>query len=263
MQIQNLFKKTILALIAMLVIGSVGYSVVISSPSEVQAKESESKTTAELAATEALDTPEGNLLPTMILGDPDAPVTVVEYASFTCPHCARFHQNTMPAIKAAYIATGKVKFIFREYPFDRPAFLASIAARCVPEDRYFDAVSVLFENQRTWPLMENPLAYFLQMAASLGTDADSFKECMQDEGIQQGIVASRWYGQNKDNVRSTPTFIIGDVTLTGARPFEEFKPYLEDELAKLGVGEEAETETSDSVEEAAPKSEMPESEMAE
>lgn len=111
---------------------------------------------AQTVDTAALLTP--GSLPDKILGSADAPVTVVEYASMTCGHCANFHMNTYPHLKKEYIDTGKVRFIFREFPLDPVALAAFMLARCMPEDKYFDTVDTLFEKQRTWAFTNDPLS---------------------------------------------------------------------------------------------------------
>lgn len=93
-----------------------------------------------------------------VLGDRDAPVTMIEYSSLTCPHCAHFHTDVLPRIKKEYIDTGKVKLVLRDFPLNQPALIAAQIAHCVPEDRYFGFVSVLFETQAAWAISEDPAA---------------------------------------------------------------------------------------------------------
>ena len=146
----------------------------------------------------------------MALGEADAPVTFVEYAMFTCPHCAAFHADGFQKLKADYVDTGKVRLVFREVYFNRPSLWAGMIARCVPADRYFGVVALLFEKQSEW-LVEDPQAlvqalYGIGRQAGL-TDAE-MDACMQDQELAEALVAEFQKHAEADAIEATPTFII-------------------------------------------------------
>jgi len=147
----------------------------------------------------------------MILGDADAPITMIEYASFTCPHCASFHENTYPQLKADYIDTGKVKFIFREVYFDRFGLWASQIARCGGQERFFGITDLLMKSQSDWARAGDPVAIadaIRKIGRISGLQDAEIQSCLQDEDWQQNLVA--WYQSNaaKDDVTGTPSFMI-------------------------------------------------------
>src|SRR5687768_5061793 len=110
----------------------------------------------------------------MALGKPDAPVTVIEYASMTCPHCAHFHAETLKAFKEKYVDTGKVRLIFREFPFDGLALRASMLARCAGAERYFPMLDVLFQQQNQWTRAKDPMAALAQIGRLAGVSPQKF-----------------------------------------------------------------------------------------
>lgn len=142
------------------------------------------------------------------LGDPSAPVTVVEYASMTCSHCATFHNETFKPFFEKYIETGKVHFVFREYPLDALATSAFVLARCVPDDRYFAFVDLLFRQQRVWAFSENPAVELLRIARQAGFTQESFNTCLTNQKILDGVNWVKNRGSEEFGVRSTPTFFI-------------------------------------------------------
>ncbi len=146
----------------------------------------------------------------MVKGDPEAPVTVIEYASFTCPHCATFHEEVLPVLQSEYIDTGKVQMIYREVYFDLPGLWASMVARCGGEMRYFGIVDMLYERQRQWTQGEGAqIAENLrQIGLSAGMTQDQIDACFTDAAKAQTLMA--WYEENAeaDGIRSTPSFVI-------------------------------------------------------
>jgi protein-disulfide isomerase len=147
----------------------------------------------------------------MSMGDPNAPVTLVEYAMFTCPHCAAFAQDVLPKIKENYIDTGKVRLVFREVYFNKPALWAAMIARCAPADRYFGVVDALFATQASWASETDPQAmlgklYGVGRQAGL-TDAE-MDACMQDRAMAEALVAEYQKNAAADAVDATPTFLI-------------------------------------------------------
>ncbi|HEY2136325.1 MAG TPA: DsbA family protein [Xanthobacteraceae bacterium] len=160
------------------------------------------------------------------MGDDKAPVTIIEYASMTCPHCANFAINTFPTLKEKYIDTGKVRFIFREFPFDPIAAGAFMLARCAGNDKFFAVVDLLFHTQRTWAV-DKPLAPLLATVKQAGFTEDSFKACLANQKVLDGIEWVRDRGADKFKVDSTPTFFINGQIQKGAMSFEELEKLIQ------------------------------------
>ena len=147
----------------------------------------------------------------MVQGDADAPIEIIEYASYTCPHCARFHASVYPQLKADYIETGKVKFVYREVYFDRFGLWASMTARCGGEAKFFGITDLLYEKQREWTASGDPAqisAELRTMGLTAGISAEDYDACMSDGEFAQNLVD--WYRANaeRDGVTSTPSFLI-------------------------------------------------------
>ena len=162
-----------------------------------------------------------------IIGKDDAPVTIVEYASLTCSHCANFHEKTFPALKEKYIDTGKVKLIFREFPLDPLSTAASMMARCSTEQRYFPLVSVLFQQQRQWAGSDKPLDELLAIARQAGFTQESFEACLKDKKIYDGLNEAKMRGAEVHGVNSTPTFFINGEIRRGDMSIEEIDKVME------------------------------------
>jgi protein-disulfide isomerase len=167
----------------------------------------------------------------MSLGDEKAPVTIIEYASMTCPHCANFHEVTYPELKKKYIDTGKVRFIFREFPLDQLAAAAFMLARCGGKERYFPMVETLFQQQRTWAV-QRPLQPLMAIGKQAGLSEAGFNECLKNQQVLDGIEDVRKRAAEKLNVQSTPTFFVNGKQLRGAATLAEFEkemaPYLKE-----------------------------------
>jgi protein-disulfide isomerase len=164
------------------------------------------------------------------MGQPNAPVTIIEYASMTCTHCANFHVTTYPTLKSKYIDTGKVRYILREFPLDPLAAGAFMLARCAGDDKYFTVVETLFKQQKTWAFAQNPVPPLFALAKQFGFTEQSFEKCLSDQKLLDGIEETRRRGAEKFTVNSTPTFFIngkifrGDLTV--AQIEREIAPYL-------------------------------------
>ena len=156
-----------------------------------------------------------------VLGRADAPVTMVEYASLTCPHCASFHNEALGALKQQYIDTGKVKLVYRDFPLDGLALRAAMLARCSTADRYFGLVGLLFRTQEAWARAVDPMAALGQVGRLAGIDEQQFAACMSNEALIDGIIAMRQTG-TQQGVRSTPTFFINGQLVAGSLSIEEF-----------------------------------------
>ncbi|MCC6777643.1 MAG: DsbA family protein [Hyphomicrobiales bacterium] len=164
-----------------------------------------------------------------VLGSASAPVTVIEYASMTCPHCSQFHETTYPELKKKYIDTGKVRFIFREFPLDPLAAAGSMLARCAGKDKFFPMLEALFSQQKDW-VVQKPLEPLFKIAKQAGFTQQTFDECLANQQILNGLEETRTRAAQKLNVNSTPTFFINGKVHRGAITMEELDkqvaPYL-------------------------------------
>lgn len=157
------------------------------------------------------------------LGDPNAPVTIVEYASMTCSHCATFHNETYPALKEKYFDTGKVYFVFREFPLDPVATAAFMLARCVPESQYFTFVEALFKNQNLWAFTNDRIGGLTKMAKQAGLSQEKFEQCLTNQELLDGVNWVKTRGAETFDVNSTPTFFINGEIVRGALPLDQFE----------------------------------------
>ena len=162
-------------------------------------------------------------LPELVLGKEDAPITVVEYASMTCGHCANFHNKVFPAVKEKYIDSGKVRFVMREFPLDKLAVAASMLARCAGGDKTFPLISALFAKQDEWAFVRgNPVPELFKLAKQAGFTQESFDKCLTDQKLMDDIVKIRSRAADNFGVGSTPTFFVNGKKMTGAPTIEEF-----------------------------------------
>jgi protein-disulfide isomerase len=178
-----------------------------------------------IAFAEILSTEEA--LSERVLGNPEAPVTIIEYASLTCPHCASFHMETLPQIKKEWIETGKAKLIYRDYPLDKYAASAAMIARCAPKDRYFTFVSAFYAQQKNWSSANDPIKILTQLAGLGGMSKADVDACLANEALQDGILQMRLDGQMEYQVNSTPSFIIGGKKVTNMS-YADFNDLLKD-----------------------------------
>jgi protein-disulfide isomerase len=163
------------------------------------------------------------------MGEPNAPVTIIEYFSLSCPHCAHFAKDIFPQIKSTYIDTGKVRWIFRDFPLNKPALAAEQLAHCQPALRYAATLDFFFSNQDQW-LIEQYEPVLTQLAKGAGMDDAGIQQCLNDQALRQKIVASRTDAANKYGVDATPTFFIGKVKIAGAEGFDTFRTVIENQL---------------------------------
>ena len=166
----------------------------------------------------------------MSIGNPDAPVTVIEYASYTCPHCASFHEGNFKKLKAEYIDTGKINFVYREVYFDRYGLWASAIARCAGPEKFFGITDLLYKGQSTWARAGDAgsiVAELRKVGLLAGLDADTMQACLQDGPKLQTLVA--WFQENteRDGVNSTPSFVINGTTYRNMS-FEEMSEIIDD-----------------------------------
>lgn len=182
-------------------------------------------------ATADIASPE-RALAEMALGQKDAPVTMIEYASLGCPHCAAFHHETLPTLKKEYIDTGKLKLIYRDFPLGTPALAASMIARCAGPEKYFGFVEIFFRSQAQWAHAQDPLPALAKVARFGGMSQKDVDACLKSQPILAGIRRVAAQAQEKFQVNSTPTFIIGDEVINGAMPYAHFKKAIDKALGK-------------------------------
>jgi len=161
-----------------------------------------------------------------ILGNPDAPITIIEYASLTCPHCAHFTNDVLPEIKKEWIDTGKAKLVLRDFPLDEPALRAAMIARCAPPDRYYAFADTFFATQEKWVRTADYHDALARLAKLGGMSKDEFDACLKNTELENKIVEGRLTASKDLEVTSTPTFFINGTKLTGAPTAEEFNKQL-------------------------------------
>lgn len=157
-----------------------------------------------------------------MLGQADAPVVIVEYASATCPHCAEFHAKVLPLIKAEYIDTGKVRFIFREFPLDQAALGAFMLARCVPEDKYFATIDLMFRRQSIW-MKGDKAAELLKVTQMAGMDRAGLDACLARADIAKAIVESSRQAAKDFSIKGTPAIFVNGQMIDGHKEMADVK----------------------------------------
>ena len=167
-----------------------------------------------------------------ILGNPDAPITIVEYASLTCPHCAHFTNDVLPELKKKWIDTGKAKLVLRDYPLDEPALRAAMIARCAPPDRYYGYVDIFFGAQEKWVTARDYRDALARLVKLGGMSREEFDNCLKNTALENKIVEGRLMASKELDVNSTPTFFINGIKFTGAPTLEEFDKVLSGVAAK-------------------------------
>lgn len=160
-----------------------------------------------------------------VMGQADAAVTIIEYASMTCSHCATFHNEILPAIKTKYIDTGKVKLVYRDFPLDRVAAQAAQLAECVDRDRYFGVIATIFQTQAQWAAGKEPLADLLKLLRLAGLGEAQAKACLDDQKGLEAILAEQQGGVAL-GVDSTPALFINGQRYTGPRSVQAFDEHL-------------------------------------
>lgn len=173
-----------------------------------------------------------DMLAEKVLGNADAPVTIIEYASLSCPHCREFHEKTLPQIKEKYIDTGKVKLIFRDFPLGQRALAAHMVASCAGPVRYFAMVSILFRDQAAWSQAPDGLTAIQASAKKGGMSPAQVDTCLRNEELLQGIQKTAEAGHKDHGVDSTPFFIVAGEKVSGAQDFKVFEDIIERALKK-------------------------------
>jgi protein-disulfide isomerase len=163
-------------------------------------------------------------LPDMALGPANAPITITEFASMTCPHCAAFNADVFPKIKSAYIDTGKIRYVFREFPLDIKAAAGSMLSRCIAKDdagKYFAVTDMLFKQQSDW-VMKNTTETLSRIGKQAGLSQQAIDDCLKDQALLDKIAADQKFANEVLKVNSTPTFFINGEMIKGETSFEEF-----------------------------------------
>lgn len=178
----------------------------------------------EAMAQTAADVAKPVSLPDMALGPDKATVTITEFASMTCPHCAAFTEKVFPKIKSEYIDSGKIRFVFREFPLDIKAAAGSMLARCIAKDdapKYFAVIDMLFRQQTEWAL-KNTTETLTRIGKQAGLSQQQVEDCLKDQALLDKIAADQKYANEVLKVNSTPTFFINGEMMKGEQSFEEF-----------------------------------------
>lgn len=167
-----------------------------------------------------------------VLGDSKAKVTVIEYASMTCSHCADFHNNTYSDIKTKYIDTGKIKFVLRAYPLNEPALRGSMLAMCAGKDKFFKFTDTLFTTQNNWAFSKNYLEVLENIGKLGGISGAEFEKCMANKDIEKQIMQGQFNAKTALNINSTPSIFINGVIYKGQHNPEAFGKALDEALAE-------------------------------
>ena len=160
-----------------------------------------------------------------VIGDEGAPLTIIEYASLSCNHCADFHTNTLDKIKEEYVDSGKVRFVFRDFPFNYPALLGSMVLRCIPDDARYDYMNALYQLQPNWVKNKNAESTkeLFKIMQSGGMNKEEFDACINNVDLETEILQSVMSAQNEFNIKSTPSFLINGILVEGNKSVKEFR----------------------------------------
>jgi protein-disulfide isomerase len=167
-----------------------------------------------------------------VLGKADAPITIIEYASLTCPHCAHFDVEVLPKLKEKWIDSGKAKLVLRDFPLDEPALRAAMVARCAPPDRFYPLVDTFFGQQEQWVTARDYRAALEKLAKLGGISNKEFAACISDKRLEDQVAQSRLTAAQQLGVEATPTFFINGKKFDGAPTVEAFDQALSGAAAK-------------------------------
>ena len=169
-----------------------------------------------------------------VVGDKNAPVTIIEYASLSCSHCANFHNNTLDDLIKEYVDTGKARIVFRDFPFNYPALLGSMVLRCIPEDVRYDYMNALFQLQPKWVVRENAKSTqeLYKIMQSGGMTKEEFETCTNNVELENTILQALIAAQNEFNIQSTPSFLINGNLVEGNKSIKEFRQIIDKILSE-------------------------------
>ena len=168
------------------------------------------------------------------IGDPEAPITIIEYASMSCSHCADFHNDTLEELKIEFIDTGKVRFVFRDFPFNYPALAGSMMMRCIPVNFRYDYMNALYKLQKNWVFRDHSKtkAELYKIMQSGGMKQDEFDACLSNVDLENELLEGVMNAQGEFNIRSTPSFIVNGVLYSGNKNIKEFRQIIEKILSQ-------------------------------
>jgi len=183
-----------------------------------------------ISATSVLEVTEDDF----VVGDKNAPVTIIEYASLSCSHCANFHNNTLNDLIKEYVDTGKARIVFRDFPFNYPALLGSMVLRCIPEDVRYDYMNALFQLQPKWVVRENAKSTqeLYKIMQSGGMTKEEFETCTNNVELENTILQALIAAQNEFNIQSTPSFLINGNLVEGNKSIKEFRQIIDKILSE-------------------------------
>ena len=169
-----------------------------------------------------------------VIGDLNAPVTMIEYASLSCGHCADFHNNKLGDLKTEYVDTGKMKVVFRDFPFNYPALLGSMVLQCIPRDVRYDYMNALFKLQPDWVNKDNAktMQELFKIMQSGGMTKEEFDNCIADRDAEERLLQGVMDAQNEYNIRSTPSFLINGILIEGSKSTKEFRQIIDKILSE-------------------------------
>ena len=178
-----------------------------------------------ISATTVLEVTEDDF----VVGDKNAPVTIIEYASLSCSHCANFHNNTLEDLIKEYVDTGKARIVFRDFPFNYPALIGSMVLRCIPEDVRYDYMNALFQLQPKWVVRENAKSTqeLYKIMQSGGMTKEEFETCTNNVELENTILQALIAAQNEFNIQSTPSFLINGNLVEGNKSIKEFRQIID------------------------------------
>ena len=165
------------------------------------------------------------------IGNVEAPVTIIEYASLSCPHCAEFHLEVLPMIKKEYIETGKVKLIFRDFPLNLPALEASMILRCVSEEFYFKYLDALFSLQKKWAKPKGSKKSLFNILQNSGMTKKEFDSCLSNKELEDEIINKQLNAHKEFNIQTTPSFIINGKLIQGSKSIDTFRKIIDNILS--------------------------------
>jgi len=168
------------------------------------------------------------------IGNPNAPITIIEYASMSCSHCADFHNETLEDLKTEYIDPGKVVFVFRDFPFNYPALAGSMMMRCVPDDVRYDYMNALYKLQKSWVFRDNSKTRteLYKIMQSGGMQQVDFDTCLSNINLENDLLEGVMNAQREFNIRSTPSFVINGVLYSGNKDIKEFRQIIDKILSE-------------------------------
>ena len=164
-----------------------------------------------------------------IIGNDNAPIIIIEYASMSCSHCANFHNNTLPDLKKEYIDTGKVRYVFRDFPYNYPALLGSMVMRCIPSEVRYDYMNALYKLQNMWVVKENAITRqeLYKIMQTGGMTKENFDTCLSNVDLENKILEEVIAAQSEFNIQSTPSFLINGDLLEGDKSIKVFRQILD------------------------------------